>query len=198
MVVVGGRMGRAAAPAGAIAEVKRMTLREYFETPESVLPQELIYGALRAAESPTPMHQQAVAGLFLALHEHVSGQRLGEVWVAPLDVVLDPSGPLVVQPDLFVILIGGAATVTQKVFGPPDLVVEVLSPKPRIGDTDERVNWFRDHGVRECWLVHQLTGRVEVLHFKNSRVWLHTEHARREPIASGVLPRFERSLAQMF
>ena len=41
----------------------RMTLREYFETPESVTPQELIYGAMRVAESPTPMHQAAVGSL---------------------------------------------------------------------------------------------------------------------------------------
>ena len=71
-------MGRAsAAPAGAIAEAGNMTLREYFDTPESVVPQELIYGAMRAAESPAPLHQHAVAGLFLALHEHVSRERLG-------------------------------------------------------------------------------------------------------------------------
>ncbi|HQX81351.1 MAG TPA: Uma2 family endonuclease [Vicinamibacterales bacterium] len=174
-----------------------MTLREYFETPESVTPQELIYGAMRVAESPTPMHQAAVGSLYLTLHEHVVGQRLGQVWLAPLDVVLDADGPLVVQPDLFVILNGGAATVSQKVFGAPDLVVEVLSPTPRIGDTDERVTWFRDHGVRECWLVHQLTGRVEVLHFKEGQVRLRTTHARIEPIRSGVLPDFERSLSSI-
>jgi Uma2 family endonuclease len=60
------------------------------------------------------------------------------------------------------------------------------------------VTWFREHGVRECWLVHQQTGRVDVLHFKNNRVWLHTEHARKEPIESGVLPDFKRSLAAIF
>ncbi len=174
-----------------------MTLREYFETPESVVPQELIYGAIRVAESPTPMHQEVVGALFLALHEHVSRLRLGRVWLAPLDVVLDAHAPLVVQPDLFVILNGGAATVSEKVFGAPDLVIEVLSPKPRIGDTDERVAWFRDHGVRECWLVHQLTGRVEVLHFGDGQVRLRTTHARLEPIASGVLPEFERNLASI-
>ncbi len=174
-----------------------MTLREYFETPESVVPQELIYGAVRAAESPTPMHQEAVGALYLALHEHVRSRQLGRVWLAPLDVVLDAQGPLVVQPDLFVILDGGAAVVSQKVFGPPDLVIEVLSPKPRIGDTDERVAWFRDHGVRECWLVHQLTGRVEVLHFRDGQVRLRTTHARLEPIASGVLPDFGPSPASI-
>lgn len=174
-----------------------MTLREYLETPESVLPQELIHGAVRVADSPTPMHQEAVGALFLALHGHVTQLQLGRVWLAPLDVVLDADAPLVVQPDLFVILNGGAATVSQKVFGAPDLVIEVLSPKPRIGDTDERVAWFGQHGVRECWLVHQLTGRVEVLHFRDGRVRLRTTHARIERIASGVLPRFDQSLASI-
>lgn len=174
-----------------------MTLREYFETPESVMPQELIYGAMRVAESPTPMHQAAVGALYLALHEHVVGLRMGHVWLAPLDVVLDADAPLVVQPDLFVILNGGAATVSEKVFGAPDLVVEVLSPRPRIGDTVERVAWFRDHGVRECWLVHQLTGRVEVLHFRDGQAQLRTTHARTERIASGLLPDFDRSLTSI-
>ncbi len=174
-----------------------MTLREYFDAPESVAPQELIYGAMRVAESPTPMHQQAVGALFLAVHAHVARLQLGRVWLAPLDVVLDADGPLVVQPDLFVILNGGAATVSQKVFGAPDLVIEVLSPAPRIGDSDERVTWFATHGVRECWLVHQWSGRVEVRQFKDRRLRLHTTHARTEAIASGVLPQFDRSLASI-
>ena len=140
------------------------------------------------------MRQAAVGALYLALHEHVVAKQLGRVWLAPQDVVLDGDGPLVVQPDLFVILNGGAATVSQKVFGAPDLVIEVLSPRPRIGDTDERVAWFRRHGVRECWLVHQLTGRVEVLHFKDGQVRLRTTHARSEPLRSGVLPEFDLSL----
>jgi Uma2 family endonuclease len=172
-----------------------MTLREYFDTPESVVPQELVYGALRVADSPTPMHQAAVGALFLALHEHVRRLQLGRVWLAPLDVLLNPEGPLVVQPDLFVICDGGAATVSQKVFGAPDLVIEVLSPTPRIGDTDERVTWFAEHGVRECWLVHQLSGRVEVLHFRERRLRLRTTHARIERIMSGVLPDFDHSLS---
>lgn len=174
-----------------------MTLKEYFETPEAVVPQELVHGEFRVAESPTPIHQQAVGALFLALHEHVTLQQLGEVWLAPLDVVLDVQGPLVVQPDLFVILKNGAATVAQKVFGPPDLVVEVLSPFPRIGDTGERVNWFRDYGVRECWLVHQVTGRVEVLQFDGGRVTSKTTFTRGERIQSGVLPEFDRNLVSI-
>ncbi|HYN10573.1 MAG TPA: Uma2 family endonuclease [Vicinamibacterales bacterium] len=163
-------------------------------TPESVAPQELIFGALRVADSPSPTHQTLVAALFLALHEHVSARALGTVWFAPLDVILDAEQALVVQPDLFFIANDGVGIVADKVRGAPDLVIEVLSPKPRIGDVEERVAWFRDYGVRECWLVHQIKRTVDVLQFERGRVMTTREHHAQEPIASGVLPSFDRTL----
>ncbi len=69
------------------------------------------------------------------------------------------------QPDVFVIMNQGAAVVEDRVYGAPDLVIEVLSPRPRIGELAERLEWFRDYGVRECWLVHQPTGHVNVLRY---------------------------------
>lgn len=174
-----------------------MTLNEYFQTPETVLPQELIHGVMRVAESPSPIHQHIVGNLFLLLHQHLTRDGLGKAWLAPLDVILDVDAPLVVQPDLFVILKRGAAVVEDRVYGPPDLVIEVLSPRPRIGELAERLEWFRDYGVRECWLVHQLTGHVNVLRFEAGRLVSETSHGREEPIVSGVLPDFEYSLAMI-
>ena len=34
-----------------------MTVEEYLQTPETLRPQELIYGALRVADAPLPRHQ---------------------------------------------------------------------------------------------------------------------------------------------
>ena len=170
-----------------------MTVQEYLATPESVTPQELIYGTMRVADSPSPIHQLAVGALYRALHAHVTEQAIGTVWLAPLDVILDEERALVVQPDLFVISDGGAAIVADKVRGAPDLVIEVLSPRPRIGETVERVSLFRDHGVRECWLVHQIERRVDVLEFKSGPVQ-RRQHEADEVIQSGVLPKFDRSL----
>ncbi len=48
-----------------------MTVDEYFKTPETVKPMELIFGVLRVADSPSPRHQSAVAHLFRALDAHV-------------------------------------------------------------------------------------------------------------------------------
>jgi Uma2 family endonuclease len=174
-----------------------MTLAEYLRTPETVKPQELIFGAVRVADSPAPVHQAAVAALFLALHDHVSARRLGTVWLAPLDVVLDVERALVVQPDLFFIREDGTAVVSDKVFGAPDLVIEVLSPRPRIGECEERLEWFAAYGVRECWLVHHLIRKIEVVTFGQRQATTRRVHAEGESIESTVLPEFDRTLASI-
>src|SRR5688500_10692483 len=138
-----------------------MTTAEYLRTPEALVPTELIYGKLRVAESPLPRHQAVVLDLALALVAHVQERRLGEVWIAPLDVILDAERALIVQPDLFFISKERSHILTDRVRGAPDLVVEVLSPNPRIGKLGERISWFQQYGVRECWLLHQFEQRMQ-------------------------------------
>ena len=174
-----------------------MTVDEYFQTPETVKPMELVFGALRVADSPSPVHQSAVADLFRALDEHVRILQLGKMWIAPLDVVLNASEALIVQPDLFFISNHGAAMVTDRIYGAPDLVIEVLSPNPRIGQTEERVRWFAENGVRECWLLHQREVSLTVLRFENERLAARALFTRRQPIVSSVLPSFSASLSEI-
>src|SRR5207247_10528091 len=71
--------------------------RSFTKTPETVQPMELIHGVLRVADAPTARHQSAVGQLFLALHAHVDARRLGRMWMAPLDVVLNERDNLIVQ-----------------------------------------------------------------------------------------------------
>ena len=78
--------------------------------------------------------------------------------------------------------------------GAPDLVVEVLSPNPRIGKTDERVGWFAQYGVRECWLVHQDERLVTMVDFTDRRIDTRRPYRKDEPIESKVLPEFRVSL----
>jgi Uma2 family endonuclease len=140
-----------------------MTTAEYFLTPETVLPQELIFGELRVAESPSVSHQRVVRDLALALTPIVLERRLGEVLFAPMDVVLDAERDLVVQPDLLFVSTDRAHLVTNRVYGAPDLVIEVLSPNPRIGRLSERLEWFTRYGVRECWLARLPQKELTVL-----------------------------------
>lgn len=175
-----------------------MTVDDYFSnTPRRLSPAELIYGAIRLADAPLPRHQSAVACLFRALDRHVREHALGRMWLAPLDVVLSEPDGLIVQPDLFFVSNKRDWIVRDRVRGAPDLVVEVLSPHPRIGKTRERVGWFRDYGVRECWLVHQDTASLTVIAYEDRTIARTSSFKRRETIVSTVLPDFVTTLDQI-
>jgi Uma2 family endonuclease len=171
-----------------------MTLQEYFQTPESVLPQELIFGHHRVADSPFVSHQRVVFELAVALRAHVRTPRVGEVLISPMDVVLDVERALVLQPDLLFVGTGRSGIVREHVYGAPDLVVEVLSPHPRIGRLDERVRWFAEYGVREIWIYHQIDRRLDVMACEGGTVSAIRQFDFRDPIASTVLPRFDMSM----
>ena len=166
-------------------------------TPETVLPQELIYGVFRAADAPTPRHQAAVADFHLALAPHVQERQLGEVWLSPIDVILDQARALVVQPDLLFISNERRHILTDRIRGAPDMVLEVLSPHPRIGRLGERVRWFAKYGVLECWLLHQSQRRLEVVSFNEGAVSARVCFEEHAEIRSAVLPDFRRTLASI-
>lgn len=173
-----------------MAPAPQLTTDEYLRTPETLQPTELIYGALRVAEAPTVRHQQALCAFLLALAPHVRERRLGSVLLSPLDVIFDWDRGLILQPDLVFISHARWRIRREKIVGVPDMVLEVLSPHPRIGKLQERIDWFAEYGVREIWLLHQLEERLEILSAHNGRV------ARREsfdyltPIKSAVLADF--------
>lgn len=167
-----------------------LTTNEYLQTAETLRVQELIYGTVQLAESPSPRHQDLLLEIAVLLRVFVGQHRLGSIWIAPLDVILDPRRALIVQPDLFFISNKRRDIITDRIWGAPDLVLEVMSPNPRIGDLQERVGWFCEYGVRECWLVHQLTREVEVLQLERHGVASRRTFRGLEQIESGVLPFF--------
>jgi Uma2 family endonuclease len=175
-----------------------MTVEDYFtKTPYTLKPTELIHGVVRVADAPGPRHQSAVAELFCALDAHVRTRALGRMWLSPLDVVLSERLALIVQPDLFFVSKARNAIVTDRVRGAPDLVIEVLSPAPRIGRVGERIRWFAENGVRECWLVHQDTRSVTIIEYRDFREARRSIFDRHTPIASTVLPDFRPSLDEI-
>jgi Uma2 family endonuclease len=174
-----------------------MTTAEYLASPETVRPQELAYGVLRVADAPLVPHQFAVGRLFLALFQHLEARRSGEVWLSPIDVILDAERALVVQPDLLVVSDVRRAIVQDRIRGAPDLMIEVLSPDPRVGMIAERLKWFATYGVRECWLVHLLDRCVEIVTFAEGAVASREVFGPNDAIQSSVLDGFDRTLASI-
>jgi Uma2 family endonuclease len=167
-----------------------LTTAEYLQTAESARVQELRYGVLHVAESPSPRHQSLLLRLAIELDTHVQQHDLGTIWIAPLDVILDPSRALVLQPDLFFVSGDRANIVTDRVWGAPDMVLEVLSPNPRIGPLHQRIKWFAQYGVRECWLVYQIAREVEVLQLGSEGVVSQKRFDLSTALESSVLPTF--------
>jgi len=170
-----------------------LTTAEYLQTAESLRVQELIYGTLRVEESPHFRHQNLLLELAVLMRVFVGQHKLGVVCIAPQDVILDPARALILQPDLMFISKRRQEIISDHIWGAPDLVVEVMSPQPRIGRLDERIRHFAQYGVKECWLVHQLSREIEVLRLQEFGDGNRRTFRGVQAIESAVLPEFRIS-----
>ena len=173
-----------------------MTVPEYQQTPEVMYPQELHHGQFVCRDAPLVSHQRIVLALAVALLNYTRDHG-GEVLIAPTDVLLDVERALVLQPDLLYVGPAGPARVGDRVEGPPNLVVEVLSPNPRIGRLAEKVDWYARYGVEEIWLFHQFIYAVDVLTCGGGRVVNSARFQLTAPIQSLVLPAFRKTTASI-
>ncbi|MBX5477006.1 MAG: Uma2 family endonuclease [Clostridia bacterium] len=123
----------------------------YFTMPEDVHPTELLMGVLVREPSPTPAHSRVTKRVFRELARQVEDAGLGEVFLAPQDVVLSPD--TVVQPDVFVVGREQATIVGERIQGAPLLVVEVESPSTAERDLTSKRLLYATHGVKEYWFV---------------------------------------------
>jgi Uma2 family endonuclease len=129
--------------------------------PEDGKRYEIIEGVLYEMPAPTWAHSTVIANLIIMLIPIVA--NLGGRWrTAPLDVFFPGADP--VQPDIVVLLPGGKAQPAPRgIEGPPDLIVEVLSPTNRGHDVLTKRALYARAGVREYWLVDPEARTIEIL-----------------------------------
>jgi Uma2 family endonuclease len=174
----------------------RLSVQEYFELPETMRPMELVHGIVREPPAPRYGHQSIVTRLTMLLAAHVEAHGLGRVCVSPVDVVLDEALALVVQPDLLFISRDRLGLIDDRIWGAPDLVVEVLSPRTALRDRTIKLGWYRRYGVKECWLVNRRRQSVEVHDLQTFDV--PQEFSGERPIRSWVLREWALSAARVF
>jgi len=119
-------------------------------TPEDRRRYELLDGRLVVTPSPSPTHQRVSKRLELLLVGYFEGRSAGEVFNAPIDLILGRHDVLV--PDLLVVADPGHVT-RRGVEGPPLLVVEILSPSTRHMDLTLKARRYAELGVRHYWVV---------------------------------------------
>jgi Uma2 family endonuclease len=168
--------------------MERITVPEYFRQPESMRPMELVYGVVREPPAPRYGHQSIVTRLTALLDAHVRERDLGRVCVSPVDVVLDEPAALVVQPDIVFVARERLAIISDRIWGAPDLVVQGLSPRTAARDRVVKLEWYRQYGVRECWLVDAQRRAVEVVSLTAADAGGRSTYSGVMPLRSPVLP----------
>ncbi len=140
----------------------RLTYDDFVLFPDDGKRHEIIDGEHVVTPSPNVRHQVLVGRLCYELEHYFRSQpRAGQVFTAPLDVLLSPFD--IVEPDLFVVTGDQAGILTEKnVQGPPALVIEVLSKSTRKRDAQTKRRLFERSGVREYWLVDPELDVVQV------------------------------------
>jgi Uma2 family endonuclease len=128
------------------------TLKDYLELPEDQRV-ELIDGVFYDMAAPTTIHQSIAGFLHKKLLDHVLEHK-GPCYpfISPVDVQLDCDDKTVIQPDVLVVC-DRSKYRNGRVFGAPDLVVEVLSPSSRKKDMQIKLAKYYNAGVREYWII---------------------------------------------
>jgi Uma2 family endonuclease len=176
---------------------RTMTLADYLAGEETLRPRELAYGILREPPAPGFRHQLLVGRLHLCLERHVRRRAAGRLVLSPVDVILDRKNALVVQPDLVFVAEPHRHVSGDRMWGAPDLVVEVLSASTRHHDRTVKLGWYRRYGVRECWLVDPDAYEITVVDLTHETIPPRI-FTRRERLRSAVLPRLRLPLAEVF
>lgn len=176
----------------------KMTYQDYLATPETNLPCELVDGELFMSAAPNVGHQMVVGNTYSPLHAFVASRHLGMVILAPVDVVLDKARPLVLQPDICYVSAARMAIVGDRIEGPPDLVVEVLSAGTGGRDRARKLGWYAQYGVRECWLVDMDSRTIEVYRLGVGAFELRGTYRPGDSLSSEVLPGFVLDPAEAF
>ncbi len=142
-------------------QTSKLTYEDYVTLPDDGRRYEILDGELAVSPSPRTLHQRVLRALGFSIHEWVTPRGLGEVFIAPVDVILDRT--TVVVPDLVFVSQARAAIVTEKAIeGAPDLLVEILSDSTARHDRGAKMKLYAHYGVARYWIVDADARALEI------------------------------------
>lgn len=175
------------------------TYEDYVCLPDDGWRYEVIRGELHMVPASREIHQRASGGLFVALWSFARNHQLGRVYEAPFEVILsDLATP--VQPDILFISAERVDEIVtpRRVEGPPDLIVEILSPSNWMDDRRLKFELYEEAGVREYWIVDPDKLEIEVFVLQEGSYQVLGRWGTGEAARSEVLAGFEVAIENIF
>lgn len=177
---------------------QQVTYDMYAEMPEDGMRYEILDGSLELlSPGPSPSHQAVSGELMYMMKQTCRSDYV--LFDAPLDVILDQKN--VLQPDILMVHRSRLSIVTKRgVEGPPDLVVEILSPGSRGRDKIVKMDIYARHGVPEYWIIDTASRTLEQYRQANdgAHYVLHNLFEEDDKVTSDKLPCVSLQLSHIF
>jgi Uma2 family endonuclease len=180
-------------------ETTLLTYKEYLALPELNRRYDIIDGELIVSPAPTPLHQRVSLNLTLKLGPFVLDHQLGEVFYAPVDILIQRDPLRTRQPDLLFIRVERVDIIGEDLIeGAPDLVIEILSPSNTRAEVGEKLRDYAAIGVNECWLVSPEARTVEILRLQDQEWVRQGIYGPGDVITSSLLSGFWLAVNEIF
>gem|GEM_PF-4615304 len=137
-----------------------------------------------------------MGALYRAFYSFVEAHDLGVVQLAPLPVRLGPN--TICEPAVLFVAHGHADRIGEQAYGPPDLVVEVISLSTRQTDRVEKFAEYARAGISEYWLVDPEARTIDVFVLRNGTYELLVKAGPGEKARSQLLSGFEVAVDEVF
>jgi Uma2 family endonuclease len=175
-----------------------VTADELLAMPDDGYRYELVKGELIQMSPTGDEHGQVTMELATRLHQFVKMHNLGRVYAAETGFKLESNPDTVRAPDVAFVSrerVEATGTLPGYRSGPPDLVVEVLSPSDRTGKVEAKVKEWLETGARMLWVVSPKLHTVTVYRSLTDIVIL----TEKDNLNGGdVVPGFQMKVAEIF
>ena len=173
---------------------KLYTVEDYHSWDENFRA-ELYEGALIVSEAPSVQHQRILMEISSQLHTYLKGKPC-EVFPSPFAVRLFDNEETIFEPDI-VVVCDKSKLDKRRCNGPPDMIIEILSPTTARMDKKLKFGKYQKSGVKEYWIIDPVLNLLEANVLVNNK-YTTTIYDENEKAPVFILEGLEIDLAEVF
>ena len=137
----------------------KMSYEAFLEWADEDTHAEWVEGEVIIHMTAKPIHQATLEFLYTLLTLFVNLFNLGRVHTAPLEMKARPGGPSR-EPDILFVAKKNLKRLTEdRLVGPADLIIEIISQDSVNRDRDDKFKEYAEAGVREYWIIDPRPGK---------------------------------------
>lgn len=141
------------APPKPTERLKKMTYEEFLAWADEDVHAEWVNGEVIIHMTAKPLHQDVLNFLNILLAQFVHLFNLGRVFIAPMQMKVSPEGSGR-EPDLLFVARAHLDRVLEdRLAGPADLIIEIVSDDSVSRDLDDKFFEYQEAGVPEYWII---------------------------------------------